>query len=319
MSESASAPCVVGIDVSKAQVDVAVRPSGDHWQSPTNEAGLQALAERLQALQPQVVVLEATGGYEVPVASALALAELPVAVVNPRVVRAFAKAAGRLAKTDRLDAAVLAHFAAAMRPTPRPLPDAATQALAALVERRRQLLAMHIAERQRLQQARVPAVHARIQTHLNWLATELTDVDKELRNQIQASPLWHQDEEILTSVPGIGSTTACVLLAELPELGHLASKPLAALVGVAPFNQDSGTSRHGRRSVWGGRAGVRASLYMATLVAVRYNPILTVFYRRLVDGGKPKKVALVACMHKLLTILNTLLKHRVRWQPSLAA
>jgi transposase len=310
------------MDVAKARVEVAVRPSGEHWQSATDEAGLAALCERLQALRPHVVVLEATGGYEAPLVAALALVGAPVAVVNPRQVRDFAKATGHLAKTDTLDAAVLAHFAEAVRPTPRPLPDAATQALAALVERRRQLVAMRTAERQRLQQARFVAVRTRIQTHLDWLATEVAEVaevDNDLRQQVEASPLWRAQEDLLTSVPGIGPTTACVLLAALPELGHLAAKPLAALVGVAPLNRDSGTSLRGRRGVWGGRGQVRASLYMATLVAVRHNPVLAAFYHRLVDAGKPKKVALIASMHKLLTILNTLLKHQVRWQPSLAA
>lgn len=315
---AAAIPCWVGIDVAKACVEVAVRQggvSGEQWQSATDAPGLAGLCERLRALGPQGVVLEATGGYEAPVAVALALAGLPVAVVNPRQVRDFAKATGRLAKTDTLDAAVLAHFAEAVRPTPRPLPDAATQALAALVERRRQLVAMRTAERQRLQQARTAAVRTRIQTHLDWLATELADVDNDLRRQVEASPLWRAQEDLLTSVPGIGPTTACVLLAALPELGHLAPKPLAALVGVAPLNRDSGTSLRGRRGVWGGRAQVRASLYMATLVAVRHNPVLSAFYHHLLEVGKPKKVALVACMHKLLTILNALLKHQTRWQP----
>lgn len=323
-SASVSIPCFVGIDVAKARVEVAVRQggvSGEHWQSATDEPGLLALCARLHALGPQVVVLEATGGYEAPLVAALGLAGAPVAVVNPRQVRDFAKATGRLAKTDTLDAAVLAHFAEAVRPTPRPLPDAATQALAALVERRRQLVAMRTAERQRVQQARFAAVRARIQTHLDWLATELAEVDDELRRQVEASPLWRAQEDLLTSVPGIGPTTACVLLAALPELGRLPAKPLAALVGVAPLNRDSGTSLRGRRGIWGGRAQVRASLYMATLVAVRHNPVLVAFYQRLLAAGKPKKVALVACMHKLLTILNTLLKHQMRWhpQPSLAA
>lgn len=324
MSSSAShpgagAPCYVGMDIAKAGVEVAIRPTGDHWHSATDAAGLTTLAERLRALGPVLVVLEATGGYEAPVVTALALAAVPVAVVNPRQVRAFAKATGRLAKTDTLDAAVLAHFAEAVHPTPRPLPDAATQALAALVERRRQLVAMQTAERQRLQQARVPAVHARIQAHLVWLASEVAEVDRDLRQHVEASPLWRVHEDLLTSVPGIGPTTACVLLAELPELGQLSHKQVAALVGVAPLNRDSGTSQRGKRAVWGGRAGVRATLYMATLVAVRHNPVLRAFYQRLVAAGKPKKVALVAAMHKLLTILNTLIKRQVRWQPLLAA
>lgn len=311
--------CWVGIDVAKASVAVAVRPSGAGWQGATDPAGLSALVAWLAPQQPTLIVLEATGGYEAPVVTAVALAQLPVVVVNPRQVRRFAQGVGRLAKTDALDAAVLAHFAEAVHPTPRPLPDAATQALHALVERRRQLVAMQTAERQRLQQSRVTAVQERIQKHLDWLADELQDVNDTLQAQLQASPLWLAQQELLRSVPGIGPTTACVLLAELPELGQLRAPQVAALVGVAPLNRDSGTSLHGARTTWGGRAAVRATLYMATLVAVRANPVLRAFYQRLLERGKAKKVALVAAMHKLLILLNALLKHQTRWQSQQAA
>ena len=313
--------CWIGIDVAKDHLDIVVRPGGQSWRTTTDAEALTVLAQQVQAHHPQGVVLEATGGYEAAVvaALALALADLPVAVVNPRQVRDFAKATGRLAKTDQLDAALLAHFAEAVRPQPRPLPDAATQTLAALVERRRQVVAMRTAERQRLAQARIVAVRTHVQAHLVWLDAELAAVDHELRQQVEASSLWRVQEDLLTSVPGVGPTTACVLLAEVPELGHLSSKQVAALVGVAPLNHDSGRSVHGPRRIWGGRAGVRATLYMAALVATRHNPVLRAFYQALLARGKPKKVALVACLHKLLTILNALLKRQVRWQPTLAA
>ena len=310
--------CWVGIDVAKASLAVAVRPSGAGWQGATDPDGLNAVVAWLVPQQPTLIVLEATGGYEAPVVAALALAQLPVVVVNPRQVRRFAQGVGRLAKTDTLDAAVLAHFAEAVRPTPRPLPDAATQELHARVERRRQVVAMQTAERQRLQQCRVPAIQARIQQHLDWLAEELRTVNDTLQQLLERSPLWLAQQDLLRSVPGIGPTTACVLLAELPELGHLRPKQLAALVGVAPLNRDSGKMR-GKRTVWGGRAKVRAVLYMATLVAVRANPPLRACYQRLLERGKAKKVALVAAMHKLLCLLNALLKHQTRWQPQQAA
>lgn len=315
----AATPCWVGLDVAKTNVVVAVRPSGAQWTGATDAAGLAALVDWLRPQRPTLLVLEATGGYEAPLVAALTLAALPVVVVNPRQVRAFARALGRLAKTDTLDAAVLAHFAEAVHPTPRPLANAATVELQALVERRRQLVSLRTAETQRLQQSQVPAVQQRIQRHLDWLRDDLAALDEELRQRIEASPLWRAQEDLLTSVPGIGPTTACVLLADLPELGHLSQRQLAALVGVAPLNRDSGSSLHGTRTIWGGRAQMRASLYMPTLVAVRYNPVLRAFYQRLLAAGKPRKVALVACLHKLLTLLNALLKHQTRWQPTLAA
>lgn len=301
----------VGIDIAKARLDVAVRPSGAQWVSGSNPTSLDELVERLQALQPELIVLEATGGLEGPVVAALAAAGLPVAVVNPRQVRDFARAIGQLAKTDVLDAQVLAHFAQAIHPTPRPLPDAQAQELAGLLARRRQLIGMLTAERQRLDSA-LPQVRVQIQRHLAWLETELVDLERTLQNQVQASPVWRERENLLRSVPGIGPTTALTLLADLPELGQLDRKAIAALVGVAPLSCESGVWR-GRRIIWGGRARVRCALYMATLVATRHNPRISVFYERLCAAGKPKKVALTACIHKLLTILNAMVRQGTVW------
>jgi transposase len=309
-----STGAVVGIDVAKDKLDIAVRPSAEQWVAPQTEEGLAALVARLVAVAPALVVLEATGGYELPVAAALATAGLPVAVVNPRQVRAFARGIGQLAKTDALDAQVLARFAEVVRPTPRPLPEAQAQELSALVTRRRQILGMLVAERQRLATALL-AVRPHITRHIRFLEAELSDLDQQLRDAVQASPLWREQEDLLRSAPGIGPATAVALLAEVPELGQLDRKKIAALVGVAPFPCDSGTLR-GRRIVWGGRARVRSALYMATLVAVRHNPVLRAFYQRLCAAGKPKKVALTACMHKLLTILNAMLRHRTHWSPT---
>jgi transposase len=306
-------PSYVGIDVSKATLEVAVRPSGEAWQSTNDEAGIAALVNRIQALAAQLIVLEATGGLERMVAAALALAELSVAVVNPRQVRNFAKATGRLAKTDAVDAAVLAHFAQALQPTPRPLPDAQSQALAALVERRRQLVSMLTAEKNRLQRA-LPAVHAKVAAHIAWLEQALAEVDDELDQLLRASPLWRERDQLQRSVPGVGPAVSRTLLAHLPELGQGSVKHLAMLVGLAPLNRDSGAWR-GSRAIWGGRQHVRAALYMAALVGVRHNPVLHAFYERLVAGGKPKKVALTACMHKLLTILHAVLRDRTPWTP----
>lgn len=308
-----SGACYVGIDVAKARLDIAVRPSGEQWVAANDEAGIEVLCEQLQALRPApaLVVLEATGGREIAVSAALAAGDLPVAVVNPRQVRAFAQAIGQLAKTDALDAALLAHFAEAVRPTPRPLPDAVAQEFAALLARRRQLVSMQTAERQRLDTALL-AVRPHIERHLAWLAQELADLDRTLRERVQASPLWREREDLLRSVPGVGPATAFTLLADLPELGTLDRKAIAALVGVAPLNRDSGTWR-GRRGVWGGRARVRSALYMAALVATRHNPVIAAFYQRLCAEGKPKKLALTACMHKLLTILNAILRHGTPW------
>ncbi len=307
----------VGIDVAKATLDVAIRPSGEERQVANDPAGIAVVVAWLQSVQPSVIVVEATGGYEAPVVAELGVAGLRVAVVNPRQVRDFAKATGRLAKTDRLDAQALAHFGQAVRPTPRPLRDEEAQALAALVERRRQVVAMRTAEANRLGATRVALVRTHIQAHLAWLDTELREVDEELRQRLQASPLWREQDDLLRSVPGIGPILSLTLLADLPELGRLSHAQIAALVGVAPLNRDSGTLR-GRRAIWGGRAALRAVLYMGTLRATRCNPAIRPFYERLVAAGKAKKVALVACMHKLLTILNAMVKHQTLWQAQAA-
>lgn len=307
----------VGIDVSKAWLDVATRPDGATWRAANDEPGIADLVARLVARAPALVVLEATGGLERAATAALALAGLPVVVVNPRQVRDFAKASGRFAKTDALDAAVLAHFADALRPTPRPLPDADAATLAAQVERRRQLVAMLTAERARLQQT-PSAVRPRVAAHVTWLETELAALDHLIDALLQASPLWRARAALLLSVPGVGPVVTRTLLADLPELGQLPTKRLAALVGLAPFARDSGAWR-GTRAIWGGRAHVRTALYMAALVAVRHNPVLHAFYERLLAAGKPHKVALTACMHKLLGILNAMVRHGTPWTPTAAA
>jgi transposase len=277
----------IGIDVAQATLDVAVRPSGERWQAANDARGIAELVPRLQALSPTLLVLEATGGLELPLLAALGGAGQPVVAVNPRQVRDFAKAVGKLAKTDAIDAQVLAHFAEAVRPTVRPLPDAMTQTLAALVTRRRQLVEMLVAEDNRRRSAPA-AIRADIQAHIDWLRKRLKDLDKELGQALRASPLWRAQEDLLRSVPGIGPTVTATLLAELPELGTLDRKQIAALVGVAPLNRDSGTQR-GKRSVWGGRAAVRAALYMAALVATRRNPVIRALYARLLAAGKVKK------------------------------
>ncbi|HEV2459978.1 MAG TPA: IS110 family transposase [Ktedonobacterales bacterium] len=313
----AAAPIFAGIDVSKASLDVALRPGSEPWRSPNDEAGIAELVGRLRPLAPRLIVLEATGGLERLAVAALALADLPLAVVNPRQVRDFAKATGRLAKTDALDAAVLAHFAEAIRPEPRPLPDAASQALAPLVERRRQVVGMLTAEQNRHQQA-LPAVRAKVAAHIAWLEQALEEWDAELDQTLHASPLWRARDQLLRSVPGVGPTVSLTLLAHLPELGHGSAKHVATLVGLAPLNRDSGAWR-GTRAIWGGRRQVRSALYMAALVGVRHNPALRPFYEGLLARGKPKKVALIACMHKLLTILHAVLRDRTPWQPTLLA
>lgn len=306
---------VVGLDVAKEHLAVHVLPSEEAFTVGADETGLATLATRLTPLTPTRIVLEATGGYEVPVAAALAAAGLPVVVVNPRQIRDFAKATGTLAKTDALDARIIAQFAAAIRPPVRPLPDADAQRLGALVTRRRQLLEMLGAESHRRRQARDPQLQRRIAAHVTWLERALREVDAELRDTIQASPVWRAREQLLSSVPGIGPVTAQTVLAELPELGQVGHRQIAALVGVAPFAWESGTLR-GKRAIRGGRPTVRRVLYMATLVAVRRNPILAAFYQRLRARGRPAKVALVAAMRKLLTILNAMLRDRREWQPA---
>ena len=306
-------PLFVGIDVSKDRLDVAVRPTGETWQVAYDAEGISSLAGNLRELVPQLVVLEATGGMELAVAGELALADVPIAVVNPRHVRDFARAAGKLAKTDALDAQVLAHFAEAMQPEPRPLPDATTQELKALVARRRQLVEMITAEKNRMRTA-TRRIRPKVQEHVRWLEENLEDLDQDLGDFMRSSPMWKDKDELLRSTPGVGPVLSMTLLSDLPELGALNRGEIAALVGVAPFNRDSGTLR-GKRTVWGGRSQVRAALYMAALVATRYNPVLRDFYQRLCAAGKPKKVALTACMRKLLTILNVMVKHHSHWNP----
>lgn len=307
----------IGIDVAAAHLDIAVRPSGEQWQLAYTDAAVTALGEQLRARAPTLVVLEATGGLETRVASALGAVGLPVAVVNPRQVRDFAKATGRLAKTDALDAHVLAHFAEAVRPPARPLPDACTQELQALLTRRRQLVEMLTAERHRHTRA-AGRIRAQVQEHIRWLEHRLQAVDRDLDQALQASPAWRARDDLLRGVPGVGPVLSLTLVAALPELGQLGRKPLAALVGVAPLNRDSGT-RRGRRGCWGGRAQVRAVLYMGTLAAIRCNPQIRPFYARLLAAGKPPKVALTACMHKLLGILNAIVRDQTAWHAPLAS
>jgi transposase len=308
-----SAPqCFVGIDVAKAQLDIALRPTGERWAVTNDETGIAALVARLQAAQPTLIVLEATGGYHRAVVAALAAAALPLVVMNPRQGRDFAKATGQLAKTDVLDARAVAHFAEAVRPAPRPLPDAQTEELRALLARRRQLIAMRTAEQNRLENA-PRRLRADIEAHIAWLNQRVATLDDDLDTTLRASPVWRERETLYRSVPGMGPVCARTLMLDLPELGTLSRQRLAALVGVAPFNRDSGTLR-GTRTTWGGRAHVRATLYMSTLVAVRYNPVLKRFYERLCTAGKAKKVALMACMRQLLTILNAMVKHHKPWQ-----
>ena len=301
----------VGIDVSKAQLDVAVRPTGKRWTLPYDQTGIEGLIPQIVDLEPALVLLEATGGLELPLVAALAAAALPVVVVNPRQVRDFAKATGTLAKTDTLDAGVLAHFADAVRPEVRPLKDAETQVLNSLTARRRQVMTMLVSEKNRLGTA-IGAVSPRIEAHIAWLEQELSDLDKGLRQTLRRSPVWREKDDLLRTVPGVGEQLSLTLLAHLPELGTLNRRQIAALVGVAPYNRDSGALR-GKRAVWGGRSRVRAVLYMGALVASRHNPAIRDFYQRLLEAGKPKKVALVASMRKLLVILNGMLKHGSPW------
>ena len=291
----------VGIDVAKAQVDVAVRPTDDSWEVPHDQKGIRKLVAQMKALEPAMVLLEASGGLELSLVAALAAAALPVVVVNPRQVRDFARATGKLAKTDSLDAAVLAHFAEAVRPPVRPLRDAETQALNSLAARRHQVMTMLVSEKNRLSAATV-AVRPCIEAHIAWLEQELDYLDEGLRKTLRQSPVWREKDDLLRTVPGVGEQVSFTLLAYLPQLGTLDRRQIAALVGVAPLNRDSGTLR-GKRTVWGGRARVRATLYMGALVASRYNPVIRDFYQRLLAAGKPKK----------LVILNSMLKHRSPW------
>jgi transposase len=302
----------VGIDVSKAMLDVAVLPGAETWQVKREEDAIVSLVAKLECLAPRLIVLEATGGLEAPVTAALATAGMPVAVVNPRQARDFAKATGVLAKTDTLDARMLARFGEQLKPPVRALHDEETRALEALLMRRRQLLEMLTMEKNRLHSATAP-VRQNIKAHITWLIKRLKDVDGELQAAIQASDFWRIKDEIIRSVPGAGPVLSVTLLASLPELGQLNRRQIAALVGVAPLNCDSGTMR-GSRHIWGGRAVVRTALYMATLAAIRCNPVIAAFHARLRTVGKKPKVAITACMRKLLTILNSMIRTNTPWQ-----
>lgn len=306
---------LVGIDVAKAELVVATRPGGERWTVANDERGVHTLVERVRRDGAELIVLEATGGYELMCVAALAAASLPVVVVNPRQVRDFAKATGQLAKTDRIDADILALFADRVRPEVRALPDAEAQELEALLARRRQLLEMLQAERNRLGQVfgrGKAAVKKSLKAHIAFLERELRMADTDLGDQVRQSPAWRERDDLLRSVPGVGPVLSLTLLANLPELGRLSRRAIAKLVGVAPLSRDSGTLR-GRRFVQGGRASVRGVLYMATLVATKRNVVIRAFYARLLTAGKPKKLALVACMRKLLTILNTMIRTGQRW------
>jgi len=303
----------IGIDVAKKHLDIHVLPDNTAFTVSRDDGGLDELVNRLRQLAPQLIVLEATGGYEKVVLASLAGAGLAVLAVNPRQVRDFARACGRLAKTDRLDAAIIAHFAERLRPPLRPLPDAAAQALGAIVVRRRQIIDMISAENMRLQQTLARKVQTSIKAHLTWLQEQLTSIDDDLDATIKENDTWLHNEQLLDAVPGVGKTTARTLIVELPELGSLDRRQIAALVGVAPINHDSGCHR-GQRHIRGGRTTVRAALFMAAWVGTRHNPVLQAFYKRLIAAGKPRKVALVACMRKLLTILNALIRDQKPWQ-----
>jgi transposase len=309
----------IGIDVSKAVLDVAVAPTKEKWSVPNSAEGMQDLVRRLKELNPNLVVLEATGGLERRAVAALAGAGLSVVAVNPRQVRDFARATGQLAKTDAIDAAVLALFAERIRPEPRPLKDAEALELEALVVRRRQVVEMITAEKNRLSAA-PPSKQVRtaIGRTIEWLQKQLDDNDRDLEKAVKSSPAWREKDELLRSVPGVGKVLSRTLLSLAPELGTLTHKQIAALIGVAPLNRDSGTLR-GRRIVWGGRAQVREVLYMGALVASRFNPVIRAFRARLIAAGKLPKVALVACMRKLLTILNAMLSSKTRWAPGVSS
>jgi transposase len=311
-----TSPAFVGVDVSKGHLDVHIRPSGESFRLPNTDDGIASLLARVSPLAPAKVVAEATGKLEAPLAAACALAGLPLALVNPRQVRRFAEALNLLAKTDRLDAAVLARFAERIDPPVRPLPDADTRALQELVARRRQLIDMRTMEANRLGTA-APAIAKGVREHVAWLDKRIARADGELAAAVAASPAWRATDDLLRGVPGVGPATARVLIAELPELGTLTGKRIAALVGVAPVARDSGRQR-GRRHIAGGRAGVRSALDMACLSAVRFNPVLRAFYRRLRQAGKAGKVALVAAMRKLLVILNAMARDHKPWAPATA-
>jgi transposase len=316
MNEIITEPCV-GIDVSKATLDIFIDSAGQGWQIPYDEPELDALITKLQEYKPGLVVIEATGGLEVLIATTLAGKGFPVAVVNPRQVRDFAKATGRLAKTDRIDAGVLAAFGKAIRPQARPLKDEATRALDDLVDRRRQLIGMRAQETLRLGTAATKPLQKSLKKHIQWLDRQIADVDRDLTQRLRESDAWRAKDDLLQSIPGVGSVTTVTMLAKCPELGTLNRRQLAALTGVAPMANDSGKHR-GKRFIWGGRAEVRAVLYMAAITAMRCNPVIKSFADRLKKAGKPPKVVIVACMRKLLTIMNSMLHNNTPWNPKTA-
>lgn len=307
----------VGIDISKSSLDVRIEPSGAVWQLAYDEAGIEQLLSSLQDIQPTLIVIEATGGLEVRLASTLAGQGLPVAVVNPRQVRDFAKATGQLAKTDRVDAAVLAAFAKAIRPQIRPLKDEETRALDDMVVRRRQLIGMRVQETLRLGTAASKPLQKSLKKHIAWLDKQINEADRDLTRRLRESDVWRAKDDLLKSIPGVGAVTTVTMLAKCPELGSLNRREIAALAGVAPLANDSGKHR-GKRSIWGGRAEVRAVLYMAAISAIRFNEAIKAFAERLKKAGKPPKVVIVACMRKLLTIMNAVLKYNAPWNPKIA-
>jgi transposase len=304
----------IGIDIAKDSMEVAVHESQEKWSFANDETGIAKLKTRMKKLKPSLIVMEATGGYEVAVAAELHSLGFPVAVVNPRHIRDFARSVGILAKTDALDAKVIARYAATVKPEARALPAEDTRRLGVIMMRRRQIVVMRTAEKNRLHQAD-PEIKGRIKVHITWLEQELDDINKELKQMIESSPEWKEKNDILQSVPGVGQNLAMTILSDFPELGQLNRKQAAALSGVAPFNRDSGIMR-GKRSIWGGRGVVRAAVYMSIVSAIRFNPQIKTFYQRLVKAGKLRKVAMVACMRKLLCILNVMLKNHTSWNYS---
>jgi len=312
MEEAMSTEYFVGIDVSKDTLDVCVYPAQAVFQVPNSPEGIDELMKRLKPIEPRLIVFEATGGYETLAVSTLAAAGLPVVVVNARQIRDFAKSIGRLAKTDSIDAGVIARFASAVRPELRPVKDSASHELTGLLTRRRQIVDMIVAETNRLKTA-TRRNRRDIQTHIRWLQKRLSQIDDEIKRDIQNGPLWRTTDHILQSTPGVGPTTSAMLISCVPELGQLNRKKIACLIGLAPLNRDSGRFK-GRRIIWGGRAAVRAALYMSTLAAIRFNPIIRQFYQRLREAGKCFKVAIVACMRKLLVILNAMVRNQTMWR-----
>ena len=302
----------VGVDVSKDKLDVAVYPNKQTFNVDNDQSGLDELVKKLQALEPSLIVFESTGGYELLAVTTLHAARLPVVIINARQIRDFAKSVGKLAKTDKIDAQVISHFASAVRPELRPLKDKVTQELTAMVTRRRQIVEMIVAESNRLDSATKQS-RRDIKTHIRWLKKRLAQIDTNIKGQIRKSPIFVNKDKILQSTPGVGPTTSATLISGVPELGTMDRKKIACLVGLAPLNRDSGRLR-GRRMIWGGRAHVRSVLYMSTLSAIQFNPIIRQFYNRLREAGKCNKVAMTACMRKLLTILNAMVRDQRCWQ-----